>query len=113
MTGDLKTLKVTKAGAVTGYIVYGEGKGYYDTPIIVAVGFDLATKKITNIMVTEQNETQGLGTAITDVEFSEMFQGKDAQAQKIEVYSGASVSSEGAIKAINAAITYFNDVLAK
>lgn len=113
VAGDLKAMKVTKSGAVTGYIVYGEGKGYYDTPIIVAVGFDLATKKITNIMVTEQNETQGLGTAITDVEFSEMFQGKDAVAQKIEVYSGASVSSEGAIKAINAAVTYFNDVLAK
>lgn len=113
VSGDLKAFKVTKAGAATGYIVYGEGKGFYDTPIIVAVGFDLATKKITNIMVTEQNETQGLGTAITEAGFSEMFQGKDAIEQKVEIYSGASVSSEGATKAINAAITYFNDVLAK
>ncbi|MBW8381480.1 MAG: FMN-binding protein, partial [Youngiibacter sp.] len=60
-----------------------------------------------------QNETQGLGTAITEAGFSEMFQGKDAVEQKVEIYSGASVSSEGATKAINAAITYFNDVLAK
>lgn len=111
--GEQKAFKVTKAGAVTGYIVYGEGKGYYDTPIIVAVGFDAATKKITNIMVTEQNETQGLGTAITEEGFSKLFQGKDAAEQAIEVYSGASLSSEGAIKAINKAIVYFNEVIMK
>jgi electron transport complex protein RnfG len=111
--GEQKAFKVTKAGEATGYIVYGEGKGFYDTPIVVAVGFDAATKKITNIMVTEQKETPGLGTAITEEGFSQLFQGKDAQAQAIEVYSGASVSSEGAIKAINKAIVYFNEVIMK
>lgn len=111
--GAQKALKVTKAGEATGYIVYGEGKGFYDTPIVVAVAFDASTKKITNIMVTEQKETPGLGTVITEEGFSQLFQGKDAAAQAIEVYSGASVSSEGAIKAINNAIVYFNEVIMK
>lgn len=110
--GEYKTFEVKTAGAVTGYIVYAASPGYYeDKPITVAVAFDNATKKITNIMVVEQNETQGVGNVIQEEGMAKLFQGKDAVEQERVVYSGASESSKGVFKAVNKAILYYNDVL--
>ena len=114
ISGELKTLEVKTAGEVTGYIVYASNPGYYeDKPIKVAVGFDNATKKITNILIIEQNETPGLGDAILEDGFAELFQNVDAAELSTEVYSGASESSKGAYKAVNKAILYYHDVLMK
>lgn len=110
--GELKAFEVKSAGVVTGYIVYAENTGYSEEgPIELAVAFDKETKKITNIMVTKQSETEGIGNVIEDEGFAMLFQGKEALEQEIQIYSGASISSKGAIGAINMAITYFNDVL--
>lgn len=109
--GDQKAFKIKDGEDVTGYIIYGEGSGYYDTPIIVAVGFDFNTKTITNIMVTEEEETDGLGTVINDDGFKDLFKGNDAVEQEVQVYSGATLSSKGAIDGINEAIDYFNNLL--
>lgn len=110
--GEQKAIEVKSAGVTTGYIVYAENTGYSeDGPIEVAVAFDKETKKITNIMVTKQSETEGIGNVIEEEGFAMCFQGKDALEQETQVYSGASLSSKGAIGAINKAITYFNDVL--
>jgi electron transport complex protein RnfG len=110
--GDLKTFEVKTAGEVTGYIVYASNPGYYeDKPIEVAVSFDTATRQVKNIMVVKQNETQGIGTKITEEGFTTLFQDKASEEMSVQVYSGASESSKGAFKAVNKAILYFNDVL--
>lgn len=110
--GEYKTFEVKTAGEVTGYIVLATSPGYYeDKPMTIAVGFDNATKKISNIVVLEQNETKGLGDVISQEGFQQLFQGKDAAELTTEVYSGASESSKGAFKAVNKAILYYNDVL--
>ena len=109
--GENKAFEIKDGDKVTGYIVYGKGLGYYDTDIIVAVGFDLDTKIITNIMVTEEEETEGLGTVIKDDGFKDLFKGNDAVEQEVQVYSGATLSSKGAIDGINDAVDYFNNVL--
>lgn len=111
LEGENKAFEIKDGDKLTGYIVYGQGLGYYDTPIVVAVGFDLETKTITNIMITEEEETEGLGTVIRDDEFKEIFKGNDAVEQEIEVYSSATLSSKGAIDGINDAIDYFNNLL--
>lgn len=110
--GELKTFEVKTAGAVTGYIVYASNPGYYeDKPITVAVSFDAAAKQVKNIMVVEQNETQGIGTKISEEGFAQLFQDKPSEEMSVQVYSGASESSKGVFKAVNKAILYFNDVL--
>lgn len=110
--GEYQTFEVRTAGEVTGYIVITSNPGYYeDKPMTIAVGFDNATKNISNIVVLEQNETKGLGDAIEQEGFQQLFQGKEAQELTTEIYSGASESSKGAFKAVNKAILYYNDVL--
>ena len=84
---------------------------FKEGPIKVAVAFDKESKKITNIMITEQTETKGLGDVIEDEEFSKLFQGKDAAEQEVQIYSGATFSSKGAISAINKAVGYFDEIM--
>src|SRR5690554_1669522 len=110
--GEYKTFEVRNQGAVSGYIVYTSNPGYYeDKPIEVAVSFDTATREVKNIMVVKQNETQGLGTVITEGAFAEMFQDQPSEEMSVQIYSGASESSKGVYRAVNKAIAYFNDVL--
>ncbi|NCC78957.1 MAG: RnfABCDGE type electron transport complex subunit G [Clostridia bacterium] len=110
--GEYKTFEVRNQGAVSGYIVYTSNPGYYeDKPIEVAVSFDAATREVKNIMIVRQNETQGLGTVITEDAFAQMFQDQPSEEMSVQVYSGASESSKGVYRAVNKAILYFNDVL--
>ncbi len=110
--GELKTLVAKTGEEVTGYVVYAENAGFYpDKPITVAVGFDKATNKITNIMIINQDETPGIGNVIEEEGFSDLFKDKDAVEQEIEIYSGATLSSTGSFKAVNKAVEYYNTVL--
>ncbi|WP_312653013.1 RnfABCDGE type electron transport complex subunit G [Proteiniclasticum sp.] len=112
ISGEYRTFEVKTAGEVTGYIVYASNPGYYeDKPIEVAVSFDVASKQVKNIMVVKQNETQGIGTKISEEAFTQLFQDKPSEEMSVQIYSGASESSKGVYKAVNKAILYFNDVL--
>lgn len=112
IAGDMITLVAKSGEEITGYVVYAENPGYYDDkPITVAVGFDMTTNKITNILIINQEETPGIGSVIEEEGFSALFQDQDAMEQEVQVYSGASLSSQGAFKAINKAIEYYNSVL--
>lgn len=112
MEGELLTLVAKSGETITGYVVYAENPGFYpEMPITVAVGFDIATNKISNILIIEQNETPGIGSVIEEEGFSALFKDKEATEQQAEVYSGATLSSEGSYKAINKAIEYYNNVL--
>ena len=112
LPGAFKAFEVKTAGVTTGYIIYAENNGYSEEgPIEVAVAFDKESKKITNVKVTKQSETKGLGDVIEDDGFAKLFQGKDAAEQEIQVYSGATFSSKGAITAINKAVGYFNEIM--
>ncbi len=110
--GDMMTLAAKSGDEITGYVVYAENPGYYpEMPITVAVGFDLATDTISNILIVNQNETAGIGDVIEEDGFSALFQGKETIPQDIQIYSGATLSSEGSYKAINKAIEYYNNTL--
>ncbi len=110
--GEFKTLVAKSGEEITGYVVFAESNGYNpDMPITVAVAFDKPTNKILNIMVVNQEETPGFGDVIKEEGFSALFKDQDAVEQDIEIYSGATYSSEGAFKAVNKAIEYYNNVL--
>ncbi|NLB21225.1 MAG: FMN-binding protein [Clostridium sp.] len=110
--GEMMTFAAKSGEEITGYVVYAENPGYYpEMPITVAVGFDLATDTISNILIVNQNETAGIGDVIEEDGFSALFQGKETIPQDIQIYSGATLSSEGSYKAINKAIEYYNVTL--
>ena len=77
-----------------GYLVTVRTKGYVGD-IVMDVVFDSSASKISSVQVTEQSETDGLGSKITEAEFLDQFKGVTAP-----VYlPGMSVSTEGSEEA--------------
>nr|WP_297883887.1 FMN-binding protein [uncultured Blautia sp.] len=77
-----------------GYLVTVRTKGYVGD-IVMDVAFDSSASKISSVQVTEQSETDGLGSKITEAEFLDQFKGVTAP-----VYlPGMSVSTEGSEEA--------------
>lgn len=72
-----------------GYLVTVRTKGYVGD-IVMDVAFDSSASKISSVQVTEQSETDGLGSKIAEAEFLDQFHGVTAP-----VYlPGTSVSLE-------------------
>lgn len=88
-----------------GYSFVTTGTGYGgDINILVSLETDFSIK---NVSIINQTETPGLGDRITSPEFTDMFQGLEAeevalaeQGGKVDAISGATVSSEAVTEAI-------------
>ena len=100
-----------------GYVVTASGKGY-GGDVVVMVAFD-AEGTITQIKVTEQAETKGIGSKVVTLpdgqSFWDQFAGKTAAetltvGDNIDKVSGASISSRAVTAAVNAAIAGYNAV---
>ena len=123
-----------KEGKVMGVAFTSAGEGYGGF-ITVMIGVEL-TGKLTGIVILEHLETPGLGANIESAElFRDQFKGKYREGSpkgelrrvekgevaddnwEIEALTGASVSPEGVVQAINAGLekfdTYKNEILAK
>jgi RnfABCDGE-type electron transport complex G subunit len=85
-----------------GYIVFGTAPGYYNTDLTVAVLFD-AEDVILNVIVTEMNETEGLGSRVQNDEYRDQYVGKK-DAEGIQAVTNATISSDAFKKAVRAAI---------
>lgn len=90
-----------------GYIVSGTASGYKDK-ITVAVLFN-TQDEIINIAVTEIHDTPKLGTQVAEEEFISQFKGKK-EPTGIDMAVGATISSEGFIKAVRQAIERLPEV---
>ncbi len=104
--GDIYTADNGVGTVITCY-----GKGYSST-ITVMVAFN-PDDTIKQIKVTDQGETQGVGTNVTvKTDFWTQFQGKPAQelalGTDIDRVTGATLSSRGVTNAVNAAIAAYN-----
>lgn len=112
---------VYKAAGEAGYVIGAEARGY-KSPVPVLVGFD-AEGKITGVIFGENHETAGLGQNIsTSKSFAAQFAGLTAEeisivkygispaagSNEIQALAGATVSTNGAVSAINAAINYYS-----
>ena len=124
----------TKAGGETPVVGIFEAKGASDSidgwgvivtprgyggPMRIVVGVD-RNGKVTGVNVVTQSETPGLGTKAvgTDapaIAFRDKFTGVDssAKAAKIDTITGATKSSRGVRKGVEAALRVFEEVLAK
>lgn len=90
--------KVTdKDGTISGYVVTVKEQGYGgDMEIDVALSAD--AKKILGVSVGDNQETEGIGTAITEKTFLDQFQGMDTP---IYMEGMASTTTSGTVNATN------------
>lgn len=97
-----------------GTVVTATGKGYSST-ITVMVAFN-PDDTIKQIKITDQGETQGVGTKVTTqpTTFWDQFAGKPAQTltlgTDVDKISGATISSRAVTNAVNAAIDGYNAI---
>ncbi|NBI66198.1 RnfABCDGE type electron transport complex subunit G [Pseudoflavonifractor sp. 60] len=107
---------VFKANNDTGYVITSTAKGYGGT-MTVMVAFT-PEKTIKQIKVTEQGETQGIGSKVAGTpSYWERYQGQPATELKInkdggtiDAESGATISSRALAKAVSSAIEAYNAV---
>lgn len=75
----------------TGYVVTAQSKGYGGM-LKVMVGID-SNGVITGTEVLENNETQGLGSKVSEHAFMDQYIGKDSNLEGLETISGTTISS--------------------
>jgi|GEM_PF-202209 len=102
---------------LTGVAIAATGKGY-GGPITAVVGFGKDGNITGVVLVDLAGETVGLGTLITQPRFINQFPGKPASPLtvttgtagpgQVEAVAGATVSSRGAVEAINNAIKLYS-----
>ncbi len=100
--------EVYKAKNGSGYTVTAFGKGY-GGDVTYMVAFD-SEGVIVNLKVLSHSETAGLGSKIENPEFIESFKGsnKELTAADIDMISGATISSNASLTAVNNARKAFN-----
>ena len=99
-----------------GYVITSSSKGYGGT-MTVMVAFS-PDKTIKQIKVTEQGETQGIGSKVANTpSYWERYQGQPASELKInkdggtiDAENGATISSRALAKAVSSAIEAYNAV---
>ncbi|MEZ6035449.1 MAG: FMN-binding protein [Planctomycetaceae bacterium] len=103
------------SGACCGWATQAEGRGFQDR-IRMMVGISNDGGRVTGLTVLESNETPGLGDRIQQPEFRNQFVGKSTEhpftrsrpgvsaAAPVDAITGATISSDAVIDAINSQI---------
>ena len=116
IVGDGKKVNVfpaIKDGKLFGVALEGFGQGF-GGDIGVMVGIDVNNETLVNIDITTHKETPGLGSRVSEESFTKQFKGKPyavalkSQGGEIDAISGATVSSNGTVLAINDAGNQYN-----
>ena len=89
---------IYEANNGTGYVVTAQAKGYGGM-LKVMVGID-SNGLISGTEVLENNETQGLGSKVSEHAFMDQYIGKDSALEGIETISGTTISSNAFSKAV-------------
>lgn len=102
-----------KAGGTLKGVALEASGGGYGGNIGIMVGFNVANDTLLGIRVTQMKETPGLGTKIAEPKFTGQFAASPLQVELknkgggIDAVSGATISSTGAVTAVQAAIKDF------
>ncbi|MDR2573970.1 MAG: FMN-binding protein [Desulfovibrio sp.] len=97
-----------QGGKLAGVALEGKGGGF-GGDIGVMVGFNVNNDSLLGIGVTTMSETPGLGAKIAEPKFTRQFQGAAMPVEArtrggaVDAISGATVSSLGAVSAVQAA----------
>lgn len=105
-------LEIVTDPASGSYVIKAQGQGFGGmVPVIVAFGSD---GNIIAVKFLENSETKGYGSRLYEQpEWASQFTGMPAEnfaISDIDAISGATMSTEGAVAGINAAIDGFNEV---
>lgn len=96
--------------AVIGYAIKLAPTGY-GGEVEMMVGIN-SNDEITGVEILNQTETPGLGTRITEPDFTGKFNGLTADGDvSVDAISGATVSSNAVISGVNTAISLYQDTL--
>ena len=98
------------AGNSLGTLVSVTNPDGRDAPISLCVGI-LPDGTLSGIVYTSLNETPGIGMKVEDPSFVDQFQGVKADrltlGGEIDAATGATISSEAVVNAVNAALTFY------
>ena len=98
------------AGNELGTVVSVTNPDGRDAPISLSVGI-LPDGTLSGIVYTDLNETPGIGMKVADPSFTEQFAGVKADrltlGENIDAATGATVSSEAVVDAVNAALDFW------
>lgn len=110
---ELEGAKKAYMAAGEGIVVVMESKGYSEapTPMDVYVGFG-TDLKIAGVALGENSETQGIGSQVGEEAYTSQYVGKE-NTDGIQAISGATESSTGFKKAVNAALELLPAIEAK
>ena len=98
---------IYEANNGTGYVVTAQAKGYGGM-LKVMVGID-SNGLISGTEVLENNETQGLGSKVSEHAFMDQYIGKDSTLEGIETISGTTISSNAFTQAVRNAFAVYGE----
>lgn len=104
-----------KKGKLTGVAVEQFGSGY-GGDLGVVVGFNIQNDTLAGIGITTMKETAGVGTRVKEPAFLRQFPGKSlpvklrSQGGDIDAISGATVSSNGVMGAVDQAVAVYQEL---
>ncbi len=100
----------TQGETVVGYAVKVAPNGY-GGEVEMMVGIN-TNDEITGVVILSQSETPGLGTKITEPDYTDRFIGLSAEGDvSVDAIAGATVSSTAAVNGVNTAIALYQDTL--
>jgi len=99
-------------------IAYESMGGGFGGDLKVMVGYDLDKNKMTGIQIIDHKETPGVGSKVTEDQFTKMFKGLDLDTNfaiksdggNIDGITGATYSSRGVSEAIQKSIALFPEI---
>ena len=103
-----------KGGEVVAVAIETFGVGYHEgLGVMTAIALDDEGEyEIISIAITSHSETPGKGDAVEEAGFRDQFKelsaGEEVAGGRIDAISGATMSTNGVIEAVNAAIEIFN-----
>lgn len=108
-----------KGSGFNGFIYTVTPKGYAGE-IIIMVGIEKPSMKITGVKILSQKETPGLGAKCTEPSFLNQFLGKDLhqnllvskaaqKPQEIQAITASTITSKAVVEGINIASQHYRD----
>ena len=91
-----------------GYVITAEAKGY-GGPLRVMVGIG-SDGLITGTEVLVNNETQGLGSRVSEHDFMDQYIGKDSTLEGVQAISGTTISSNAFSNAVKTAYQIYGEL---
>lgn len=117
---EIKEIQRSKVGEQTTGFIYTVGTQGYSSEVLVMVGIELPSVRITGVKILEQHETPGLGAKCTESAFTEQFAATSLKAPlivsrnakndtEIQAITASTITSRAVVKAINLARLHLQD----